>query len=316
MRVAGAVKGRGHRRRPAPVEDAAAHRHQVHHRVGELAVVGRDVAPHIAIVAAQRLGAAGHDNVDAVAERRSVERPRGGDRGVEDQADRRRDAAGARHHFPQRVEILGADERIGEGLREHEPRLRPDRRRERRRIAIVDDGDRSANTRGQPLEITAGLVVDLAHQHRVRARLHQHVEGQRGGLHARIADQGRGRLFERPELRDQLGGRGRSVTGVEMRQLGPATLAGKQERGLAFLPLDDLLRAKQVELHRRLVGMQVRHAGPSRVRVDRIVQASRRGAHRGERGSLARARQWIEPIGDPLIPDPLIPDPRSLIPDP
>ena len=45
-----------------------------------------------------------------------------------------------------------------------------------------------------------------------------------------------------------------------MRQLRPAALAGEQERGLAFLPLDGARRAEEIELHRRLVGIEIRHA--------------------------------------------------------
>ena len=68
MRFACAIECRRDRSGPAPVEDAAAHGDEIHHRVRELRIVGRDVAPHVAIVAAKRL-AAGDDNVDAVGER-------------------------------------------------------------------------------------------------------------------------------------------------------------------------------------------------------------------------------------------------------
>ena len=71
MRRVGAVEARQNRRRPTPVENAAAHRHEIHHGVGEPRVARRDVAPQIAIVPAKRLGAAADDDVDALIEQRA-----------------------------------------------------------------------------------------------------------------------------------------------------------------------------------------------------------------------------------------------------
>ena len=67
VRFARAVERRVDRRGALVVEDAAAHRDQIHDLVPELRIVGRDVAADVAIVAAERLGAARDDDVDAVA---------------------------------------------------------------------------------------------------------------------------------------------------------------------------------------------------------------------------------------------------------
>ena len=79
--------------------------------------------------------------------------------------------AGAGHHRAQQVEVLRADQRVGEGLGEHESRRRRDGRRQRRRIAIVHHRDGATDARRQPLQVAAGLVVDLPHEHGVAARL-------------------------------------------------------------------------------------------------------------------------------------------------
>ena len=92
------------------------------------------------------------------------------------------------------------------------------------------------------------------------------------------------RVLERLQLRDQLRGGGGAVARVEMRQLRPAAFAREQERGLAFLPLDDLLRTQQIELHGRLIRMQIGNAGPPRSARRCVVQLARRRAssHRAE----------------------------------
>ena len=92
------------------------------------------------------------------------------------------------------------------------------------------------------------------------------------------------------------GGRGRAVARVEMRKFGPAAFAGKQERRLAFLPLDHLRRAEQIELHGGLVGMQIRHAGGANVRVDAGVELARRGDIASSGGRSCGTRRWIQPI--------------------
>ena len=92
--------------------------------------------------------------------------------------------------------------------------------------------------------------------------------------------------------------RGRAVARVEVRQLRPAALAGEQERGLAFLPRDGARRPEQIELHRRLVGMEIGEAGAPRVRVERVVQPARLRGHRGQRRPLGRAAGRIEPAAD------------------
>ena len=48
----GIVERRQNRGGATPVEDAAAHRHQIHDGVGELRVARRDVAPQVSIGAA------------------------------------------------------------------------------------------------------------------------------------------------------------------------------------------------------------------------------------------------------------------------
>ena len=191
MRLAGGIERRDNGRGPPPVEHAATHGDEIHYRVGKRRIVGGEVSPHVAVVAAKRLGAAGDDDVDAVLQGRNRKRPRRGDRRVEDQADAGHTLARGGHHGAELIEVLRADQRVGERLSEHEPRLRRDRRRQRCGIAIVHHRDRAADASGQPVQVATGLVVDLSHQHRVRARsalsivagLHQHIESERCRLH-------------------------------------------------------------------------------------------------------------------------------------
>ena len=114
-------------------------------------VVGGDVAPQIAVGAAERLGAAGQDDVDALLEQRRARTPTAwrwsSRRPAAARARRRARSATSR---TQRGEVLGADQRVGERLGEDEPRLGTDRRAQRLVIAVVDDGDRAADAIGQP----------------------------------------------------------------------------------------------------------------------------------------------------------------------
>ena len=295
VRGRGAVPTGGDGLGPPPVEHAAAHRQQVHRRVGQRRVARRDVAPQIAVGAAERLGAAGQHHVDALREQRRGEGPRRGDGRIDDQPQLRRSGAGGAHQGHERGHVLRAHQRVGERLGEHEPGLGPDSRGQRRVVAVVHDRDLSADALGQPLQVGPGLVVDLPQHHGVAARRHEHIEGHGGGLHAGIAHQHCPGRFERLHLVNERGrGRG-AVARIEVRQFRPAARGGKEERRLGLLPRHGAGRAEEIELHRRLVRMQVGEPGAPRVCVEPLVQGPRRRGHRRQGRTFGGARPRVEP---------------------
>ena len=172
--------------------------------------------------------------------------------------------------------VLRAHQRVGEGLGEDEAGLGADRRGQRRVIAVVDDGDRAADPVGQPAQVGLGLVVDLPHQHGVRARRHQHVEDERGRLHPRVADQHRAGRLERLQPGDERRRGGGAVAGVEVRQLRPAPSLAN--RNAALPSCQAMVRAEPSRSSCTVgsSGCRYGQAGAPRVGVERVVQPARR----------------------------------------
>ncbi len=85
VQALGLAQARGDGGGARVVEDAAAHRELIHELVAELGVVGGDVAAEREVPAAERLGQAADHDGGALREDGPVERPRGGDRRVDDE---------------------------------------------------------------------------------------------------------------------------------------------------------------------------------------------------------------------------------------
>ena len=298
----GPVQALQDRRGTPPVGDAAAHRLQVHHAVKQADVVGGQVAPHVAVLSGQRLGAGHHRHVHAVpAQRRFRQSPWAGDGAVERHHQPR--AAGRAHlaHGPrQRLRVDRPHQRVGVGLHEQQPRLRPQRGSQPRVAQVVHQGQLAAEQRGQPAQVRLALVVDAARARHVVAGLEQRVEQQRARLHAGVGEHRRLGPLQLADPRQQPPRDRGAVAPVDLRLLRPARGAQEHQLLLAFLPADHGAAAQQVELDRLPVGMQIRHPGASRRGVDALVQPAGGGIHRGPLRPSGRRTRRIEVGADHL----------------
>ncbi len=221
----------------------------------------------------------------ALLQKRPVESPGRRDRRVDHELQPGRHRAPLRNRVAQRIQILCAHQRIRERLREHEPRLGPNRLDDRVVLAVVHNRDAAADPLGEPRQIRTRLVVDLTHQHGVAAGRHQDVEGQRRRLHAGITDQHGARLLEALQPVDQRCCGGGAVARVQMRQLRPAAITAEQKRRLALLPRDRARRAEEIELNGGFVGVQVGKTGAPRVPIESL------------RGAFGSARPSTPAVG-------------------
>ena len=208
------------------VEDAAAHRDQIHDLVAELGVVRRDVAAERGVLAAERLRQAADDDVDAVVEQRRRACPTASRSSSRSRAARRArgatsaTSAGTSCARPSGFVNVSANTKRVSG-------------RSAAASAARSPSSTSvivAPTRSRArLEERARLVVDLPHHDRVRAGREQHVGDERDRLHPAVGDERRSARARARAARAISSRRARrAVARVEVRQLRPRAVAARR----------------------------------------------------------------------------------------